>query len=90
MITVKCELKDENLYSLLDDEFEKTAGMKKIGEGQYEGDGSLILHTSFLAIDRLLERKGFIESVKLFKRVVGEEEEDIFDYYDFLKRRGSL
>ena len=52
MITVHCELNDNNLYSLVDDEFVKSAGMNKISEGLYEGIGN-VFNTSYKAIKRI-------------------------------------
>ena len=44
----------------------------------------------FLAIDALLKINGFIDSVRTFTRNVGGEEEDVFEYYNYLKSKGKI
>jgi hypothetical protein len=90
MITVHCELKDNKLYKLVDEAFVNEAGMKKVSKGNYEGSGNNIFNSSFLAVDNLLKIKGFINNVVKFTRDVNGEEEDIFEYYDYLVSAGKL
>lgn len=63
--------------------------MKKVSKGNYEGSGNNIFNSSFLAVDNLLKIIGFINSVVKFRDVNGEEE-DIFEYYDYLASAGKL
>lgn len=90
MITVRCELSDEDLYSVVDDAFINGANMKKINVGTYEGEGSEIFHSSYEAINTLIRTRGFIDAVKIFTRDVGGEEEDILEYYEYLVEKGEL
>lgn len=90
MITVHCELKDNKLYKLVDEAFVVEAGMKKVSKGNYEGSGNKIFNSSFLAVDNLLKIKGFINNVVKFTRDVNGEEEDIFEYYDYLVNAGKI
>lgn len=90
MITVNCELKDNKWYSLVDKAFVDKAGMTKVSKGKYEGNGISFFNSSFDAVESLLKMKGFIESVKLFTRNVNGEEEDVFEYYDYLVSTGRI
>lgn len=90
MITIKCELYNKDLYKVIDDAFVTFAGMNKISEGYYESDDKDVFNTSFLAVDDLLKIKGFIESVKSLTRNVDGEEEDIFEYYNYLKSKNKI
>ena len=89
MITIHCELTDTSLYPIVDDAFVVSAGMKKIGIGQYEGTGNVI-NTSFFAIKDLFKNEDFVKSIKVFTRTVDGEEEDLLEFYEYLKRRGRI
>ena len=89
MITVKCELNDNSLYSLTDKEFIDSAGMNKVATGTYEGIGN-VFNTSFKAIKRLLKNQAIIDNIKSFTRTVDGEEEDVVEFYHLLKAKGKL
>ena len=56
MITVHCELKDNKLYSVVDEAFVNNARMKKVSKGNYEGDSSTF-STSYMSIRELFDYK---------------------------------
>ena len=89
MITVKCELKDNSLYSLIDKEFIDSAGMSKVATGTYEGIGN-VFNTSFKAIKRVLKNQVIIDNIKSFTRTVDGEEEDVVAFYRLLKAKGKI
>ena len=89
MISIKCELNDKSLYSLVDDAFVNYAGMNKIDTGTYEGIGNVV-NTSYKAIKRLFKNKNIVNNFISFTRTVDGEEEDVIKFYNFLVTKGKI
>ena len=90
MITVNCRLSDPAMYSLADEVFSK-ANMEKVETGRYVGNEDT-LTSSVFAIRSLLKNSSFVKVIKSFTRDCdnGDGEEDLMDYYHYLKANGRL
>ena len=90
MITVKCELNDNRLYSVADKEF-LNANMEKVENGKYVGNEDTY-NSSFFAIRSLLKNSSFIKAINSFTRDCdnGDGEEDLMEYYQYLVSSGRI
>ena len=90
MILVRIIFKDKKYYEYSDVAFVDDAGMEKTAEGEYRSPESssdeVMIWTSLDSIIALFKMEWFKEETVLFTRTVGDEEEDLFECYEFMAK----
>ena len=86
MVEISIEFKKgfENLYNVTDMLFINNANMKKIKNGLYVSNDnqSKAFCDSASCIDSLCEEKEIMDKIKTFTQTIGNESENVIDYYN--------